>query len=210
MHDKCRREASTGVQSPTRHTAQGGRRTNSQRCQVVAARCWRERQVNDCQANEDHPSGWLHQRGLCSIPTGRLLKHNPVTWRHHSSHEHAQHPVRRRRESRARGGRGSRARGHPAHERHRAVRRAAARVHEAAVDERECASVLHALQRVSAQRLGAVLSRPARAHRLHRLLAHRTGHSAHTCQDHRHCRDQLLVQESQLPVISSILFSGIW
>ncbi|XP_040424835.1 guanine nucleotide-binding protein G(t) subunit alpha-1 isoform X2 [Cygnus olor] len=48
-----------------------------------------------CQADEDHPPGWLLAGGMLGVHRHHLQQHAPVHAGHCAGHDHPQHPVRR-------------------------------------------------------------------------------------------------------------------
>ena len=58
----------------------------------------RVREVDDREADEDHPRERLHDGGLQAVPARRLLQHHPVPRRHPQGHAQPRHRLRQHRQ----------------------------------------------------------------------------------------------------------------
>ena len=59
-------------------------------CIFFTFRRWRERQIDDREADEDHPRDGVQPRRVPALQARRLLQHHPEPVGHHQRHEQAQ------------------------------------------------------------------------------------------------------------------------
>lgn len=145
--------------------------------------CRRRRigQIDNSQTDEDHPRDGLLAGGVRGVPTRRLQQHRTEFDGHNTSDGPAKDRIcgscKNRHCAPVLYTRLGRRRGHPA-----TGDRAA---DEEALVGRWCAAIICTLARISAERLGWLLSELTGPHRAAQLHTHTAGCAANTCEDHR-------------------------
>ena len=66
---------------------------------MIRYRRRRVREVDDREADEDHPRDGVQPGGVPALPPRRLLQHSAEPARHHQRHEQAQDRLRRQTET---------------------------------------------------------------------------------------------------------------